>query len=120
MYQSRAEKIPQNVIKVTSKGDPVKYIEYGKHILKDTEFQDIKILGSGQSIEVAVKVAEQLRQRIPGLHSIFEVSSVKINKREGIPEGLLDEGEVQTIEITKACVNITLSKDILDTDHYGY
>jgi hypothetical protein len=54
----------------------------------------LKILGSGQSIEIAVKVAEQLRQRIPGLHSIFEVSSVKINKMGGIPEGFLDDGEV--------------------------
>lgn len=72
-------------------------------------------MGSGKSIEVAVKVAEQLRQKISGLHSIIDVTSVVIHKKIDLPEGLLDDGEErQVIQITKACITITLSKDQLD------
>ena len=33
-------------------------------------------MGSGKSIDTAVKVSEQIKQQIAGLHSIVEVSSV--------------------------------------------
>jgi hypothetical protein len=40
-----------------------------------------------------VKVAEQLRQQIQGLHSTFDISSVQISKREQIPHGLLEDND---------------------------
>jgi transketolase len=55
-------------MKVTSKGDPMKFIDYGHHVLTCGEFPSLVIMGSGTSIDVAVKVADQLKQRVEGLH----------------------------------------------------
>jgi transketolase len=55
-------------MKVTHDGDPVKFIKYGTYILRDPKFTELVIFGSGSSIEVAIKVSEQLRQSIEGLH----------------------------------------------------
>lgn len=45
-------------MKVTSAGDPMKFIEYGEHILNSKEFEKLVIMGSGSSIEVAIRVAD--------------------------------------------------------------
>jgi hypothetical protein len=45
-------------MKVTSKGDPTKFIEYGEFVLTNGEFDELIVMGSGTSIEVAVKVAD--------------------------------------------------------------
>ena len=34
-------------MKVTARGEAIKYIEYGKHILLDTDFAYLKVMGSG-------------------------------------------------------------------------
>lgn len=45
-------------MKVTSHGDSLRYLKYGEHILDNQEFNELIIMGSGASIETAVKVAE--------------------------------------------------------------
>ena len=60
--------IPPNHMKVTSRGDALKYIAYGSYILTKSEHEDLLIIGTGTSISVAVKVAEQLRHEIANLH----------------------------------------------------
>ncbi len=45
-------------MKVTSRGDPPRFIEYGEHVLNGDEFKELIVMGSGSSIEVAVKVAD--------------------------------------------------------------
>ncbi len=79
-------------MKVTSKGDPRKFIEYGEHILTNPDFDSLVVLGSGSSIEVAVKVADQLKQRVPGLHQMIDITSIKVKKQQAVPEELLEEG----------------------------
>ena len=45
-------------MRVTAKGDALKYIAYGSYILTKSEHTDLNILGIGTSISVAVRVAE--------------------------------------------------------------
>ena len=73
---SREQKLPRNYMKVTSHGEPPRFIEYGEHILNGTEFKELIVMGAGSSIEVAVKVADQLKQKIFGLHQQIEVGSI--------------------------------------------
>lgn len=70
------QKIPPNHMKVTSRGDALKYIGYGNYILTKTDYKDLIIIGTGSSIAVAIKVAEQLRQEVKGIHSIHEITSI--------------------------------------------
>ena len=46
----------------------MKYIDYGVHILTCGEFQELVVMGAGTSIDIAVKVSDQLKQRVEGLH----------------------------------------------------
>ena len=48
-------------MKVTAQGDPKRFIDYGEHILNDQEFEELVVMGSGSSIDIAIKVADQLK-----------------------------------------------------------
>ena len=50
--------LPRNYMKVTRKGDTMKFISYGAALLKTQDFDELIIMGAGSSIEVAVKVSE--------------------------------------------------------------
>jgi len=55
------EKIPSNHMRVSAKGEPHKYVSYGRYILLKSGFVELVIMGAGTSIGIAFQVAEQLR-----------------------------------------------------------
>ena len=42
-----ASELPPNYMKVTSKRSPIIFIEYGIHILTETKFPELVVMGSG-------------------------------------------------------------------------
>merc|ERR1712061_430729 len=75
------------------------------------------IKASGNALTKAVTAAEVIKRRFKGLHQITELATVEIvDEYEPLEEGLdkvTDTRNVSTIEIT-------LSKDALDTANKGY
>lgn len=50
--------VPPNHMKVSNKNDTLRYLKYGSYILNNPEYKELVVMGSGSSIETAVKVAE--------------------------------------------------------------
>lgn len=51
-------KLPPNHMRVAAQGNSVNYLKYGEYILSNPDYNDLIILGTGQAMEVAVKIAE--------------------------------------------------------------
>jgi len=106
-------------MKVTARGDALKYLAYGNFILSKSDHKALVIMGSGASIERAVKVAEQLRQEIEALHQTTRVYSILVKKRA--PPVVIEGVEPKEIMQSMACIDITLSpEEPEDKEAYGY
>ena len=107
----------ENEIYVTNDGKPNKFYAYGAEYLLRNKDNNLRIKASGKAIFKAFLIAELIRKRVKGLHQITKVDSTdSITKYVSLEEGLDD------ISITKklSVVEITLSFEPLDKDHYGY
>jgi hypothetical protein len=47
MNRNPGDAIPKNLIKVSADANPIKQIEYGKYLLQEQNFRDVRIIGSG-------------------------------------------------------------------------
>ena len=104
-------------IHISNLGAPKKYFNYGINLLLKKNYHTIQIKASGMAISKGFIVVELLKRRIPNLHQINEVETIKIvNKFEPLEEGL----DVVFVENSLGITIITLSKKILDKNHYGY
>lgn len=107
----------ENEIYVTNEGKPNKFYAYGAEYLLRNKDNNLRIKASGKAIFKAFLIAELIRKRVKGLHQLTKIDSTdSITKYVSLEEGLDD------ISITKklSVVEITLSFEALDKDHYGY
>lgn len=107
---------------MTNKGYLRDYVQHGVDFLsKKQDSSALKIQGSGLSTSMAIKVAEYIRNIVPNLQSIIDISHLKVEQEQYLPEELRDSAGPQTFTRFIACVNIILSNNTeLDPSHAGY
>merc|ERR1712083_349402 len=77
----------------------------------------VVIKASGNALTKAVTSAEVIKRRFKGLHQITALGSVDIvDEYEPLEEGLEKVSDTRTV----STIEITLSKDALDTANKGY
>merc|ERR1712083_645216 len=77
----------------------------------------VVIKASGNALTKAVTAAEVIKRRFKGLHQITALGSVDIvDEYEPLEEGLDTVTDTRTV----STIEITLSKDALDTANKGY
>ena len=118
LVRTREEtKKQDNEIFVSIGANPIFAIKDGLMQFKKHRVQEIVIRGSGQALPKAVRVAEEIKRREPGLHqqNSFEKRVIK-DLYKATEEGLNDVTRERTIE----GLEIVLSKAPKDTRHSGY
>jgi ribonucleases P/MRP protein subunit RPP25 len=112
-------KTEENEIRVTSKGKIKSYLGYALRIFdaEKANLRSLKIRATGNAIVKALILIELVKRRVGDLHQINEITSTEItDEYEPQVEGL--ERIEQKRRVT--CLDCTLSKDPLDTNHIGY
>ncbi len=105
-----SDSLPANVIKVSNHGVWHRYVMYADKLLTVEGFSSVSIRAFGDATGLAIKVSEQLRQTILGLHQQITISSVEAKRR--VETGVEDlVGPVEDVRRT-VCMEITLSKEI--------
>jgi DNA-binding protein len=118
LVRTREENKKQdNEIFVSSAGNPIFFVKDGLLILKKKTSDTIIIKASGQALPKAVRVAEEIKRKEPGLYQVnsFEKRVIKDlykPREEGLDE-VVKERYIEGIEIV-------LSKKQLDANHPGY
>lgn len=106
-----------NEIYVTNEGRPNKFFAYGAEYLLKNPDKNIRIKATGKAISKAFLAAELIRHRVKGLHQQTHVDTTdSITRYEPLEEGL----DVVSIAKKLSVVEITLSFQALDVNHYGY
>ena len=106
-----------NEIRISNDGAPNKYFAYGALLFLDKNYEKIILKSYGKAISKGFLIAELIRRRIPGLHQINEVKTVKqVDTFEPLEEGL----DTVTVEKSVISTEIILSKKKLKADSYGY
>merc|ERR1719486_1046421 len=81
------------------------------------EKKSLKITATGNALTAAVTLAEVIKRRFKGIHQITNIGSTEIvDEYEPLEEGLDKVTDTRSISF----VEITLSKDALDTSDKGY
>eukprot|EP00823_Brevimastigomonas_motovehiculus_P006942 TRINITY_DN5967_c0_g1_i1.p1 TRINITY_DN5967_c0_g1~~TRINITY_DN5967_c0_g1_i1.p1 ORF type:complete len:307 (-),score=57.70 TRINITY_DN5967_c0_g1_i1:212-1051(-) len=114
------EKAPEkNEIRITYLGKIKSYITYALGLLtrEQDPLRTIVFKAMGRAINKTVSAAEIIKRRVLGLHQITELGSSDLEEvYEPLEEGL------KTVKVLRhvSTISITLSKDTLDSKHYGY
>ena len=86
-------------------------------MFKKKNANSITIKGSGQALHKAVRIAEEIKRKEPGLHQQNSIDKRIVKDHyEPLEEGLDKVVKERTIE----GIEIILSKSALDTSHTGY
>jgi len=102
---------------VSGTANPIFAIKDGLKLFKKDGLQTIVIKGSGVALSKAVRVAEEIKRKEPGLHQINAFSKKVVQDRyRPLEEGLDEVVKDRTLE----GLEITLSKNQLDKNHSGY
>jgi DNA-binding protein len=110
-------KTEENEIRITSKGSVTKYCGYARRVLERTDLKSIEIRATGNAIVKALILIEMVKRQVGNLHQLNRITSIEIvDEFEPLVEGL--EKMEQRRRVT--CFDCTLSKEPLDTEHYGY
>merc|ERR1719486_1058043 len=81
------------------------------------EKKSLKITATGNALTAAVTLAEVIKRRFKGIHQITNIGSTEIvDEYEPLEEGLDKVTDTRSISF----VEITLSKDALNTSDKGY
>jgi DNA-binding protein len=111
--ENNKEGPPKNEVRVTMKTRVASYLRYVYHTLeKDEEhFQTVVLKAAGRAIARLVPLVELIKRRISGLHQDSRISSVTVTDET-------KSGE--KVERRIVMLEITLSKEALDTKSTGY
>lgn len=102
---------------VSGAANPIFAIKDGLKLFKKDGLQTVVIKGSGLAVSKAVRVAEEIKRKEPGLHQQNDFSKKTVqDKYRPLEEGLDEVVKERTIE----GLEITLSKTALDKNHSGY
>ena len=118
LVRNREElKKKENEIFVSNAANPILGIKEGLLIFKKNVSNTVVIKASGQALPKAVRVAEEIKRKEPGLHqqNSFQKRVIK-DVYKPLEEGLQEVIRDRTIE----GIEIVLSKEPLDTKHSGY
>lgn len=107
----------KNEIYITNEGKINKYFGYGAEFLSKNKNETLIIKGTGKAISKAFLISELLRKKFSSLYQQVSVTAIE-NDLEYLP---LEEGldKVTVVKFT-TLVEIKLSSQILDENHYGY
>jgi len=111
------EAVAEDEIRVTSAGSVSAYISRAAKVFNELEKPKVVIKATGGALTKAVTLTEVIKRRFKGLHQITSLGSVEIvDEYEPLEEGL----EMVTDTRTVAVLDITLSKEALDSSDKGY
>lgn len=107
----------ENEIRVTAAGSVSFHVSSAVKAFTDMERSDIVIKATGNALAKAITLAEIIKRRFHGLHQISNIGSTEIvDEYEPLEEGLDTVIDVRQVP----SIDITLSKNELDTTHKGY
>lgn len=112
----QAEK-PENEIRLTSQGSVSAYVSRAAHLYGEGNESKIVITAIGNALSKAVTLAEVVKRRFKGLHQNTKIGSQEVvDEYEPLEEGLDKVTDTRQIPF----IEITLSKEALDTSALGY
>ncbi|CAK0876508.1 unnamed protein product [Prorocentrum cordatum] len=112
-----AEVAAEDEIRVTAAGSVSAYVSRAAKVFNELEKPKVVIRATGGALTKAVTLTEVIKRRFKGLHQITNLGSVEIeDEYEPLEEGL----EMVTDTRTVAVLDITLSKEALDSSDKGY
>merc|ERR1719181_2668316 len=104
-------------IRITAVGSVSAYISRAATVYGELAKDKVVIKATGNALTKAVTTAEVIKRRFKGLHQITNIGSTEIvDEYEPIEEGLDKVTQTRNMPF----VEITLSKDALDTKDKGY
>merc|ERR1711920_1006317 len=104
-------------IRVTGVGSVSSYVGRAATVYNELNKSKVVIKASGNALTKAVTAAEVIKRRFKDLHQITALGSVEIvDEYEPLEEGLDKVTDTRTV----STIEITLSKDALDTSNKGY
>jgi len=104
-------------IRVTSQGSVSAYISRAAKVYGELGKNQVVIKATGNALTKAVTTAEVIKRRFKGLHQITNCGSNEVvDEYEPLEEGLDKVTQTRSLPF----VEITLSKDALDTNDKGY
>jgi len=107
----------EDEIRVTAVGRVSSYVSYAAKLFNESGKSTVKIKATGNALTAAVTLAEVIKRRFKGIHQITSLGSTEIvEEYEPIEEGLDKVTDTRSVSF----VEITLSKDALDTSDKGY
>merc|ERR1712039_253246 len=107
----------EDEIRVTGVGSVSAYVSRAATVYNELKKSKVVIEASGNALTKAVTAAEVIKRRFKGLHQITALGSVDIvDEYEPLEEGLEKVTDTRTV----STIEITLSKDALDTSNKGY
>merc|ERR1712060_161879 len=104
-------------IRVTAAGSVSAYVSRAAKVVNELEKQQVVIKATGNALTKAVTLAEVIKRRFKDLHQITSLGRTEIvDEYEPLEEGLDRVTDTRTVSV----VEITLSKEPLDTSDKGY
>merc|ERR1719235_2687632 len=113
------EEVPKedDEIRVTAAGSVSSYVSRAAKVYGELEKTKVVIKATGNALSKAVTTAEVIKRRFKDLHQTTELGSTDIvTEYEPIEEGLDKVTDTRSVTV----IEITLSKEALDTAHKGY
>jgi len=104
-------------IRVTAVGSVSAYVARANEVFNELNKSHIVIKATGGALTKAVTLAEVVKRRFKGLHQTTDIGTTEItDEYEPLEEGLDKVTDIRSVSY----VEITLSKEQLDTKHKGY
>lgn len=108
---------PDNEIRVTAIGSVSAYVSFAAKVFNEMEKDELVVKATGHALAKAVQLVEVIKRRFKGLHQMSSVSTQEIiDEYEPLEEGLDNVTDKRNV----AYMEITLSKNELDTKNVGY
>jgi len=108
---------PENEIRLTSQGSVSAYVSRAAHLYGEGGETKIVITAIGNALSKAVTLAEVVKRRFKGLHQNTKIGNQEmVDEYEPLEEGLDKVTDTRQIPF----IEITLSKEALDTTALGY
>merc|ERR1712176_970058 len=108
---------PEDEIRVTAMGSVSSYISRAGKVFGELNQPKVVITATGNALTKAVTSAEVIKRRFKGLHQVTNLGSQEIvDEYEPLEEGLDKVTDTRSIPF----IEITLSKEALDTSDKGY
>mmetsp|Transcript_133979 Transcript_133979/g.257829 ORF Transcript_133979/g.257829 Transcript_133979/m.257829 type:complete len:178 (+) Transcript_133979:104-637(+) len=104
-------------IRLTAQGSVSAYVSRAAKVFNELEKPSVTLKATGNALTKAVTLGEVIKRRFKGLHQICNIGNTEIvDEYEPLEEGLDPVTDTRSIPF----IEITLSKEPLDTTDKGY